>query len=186
MSNMPEKVIHMREDSGQEQGGLSRVFHFVDRLNYWIGRVVSFLVIVMVATIMFEVIARYFFASPTMWVTELNIYILCAYILLAGGSTLAKSEHVRVDIFWSNLSKRRKALADVVTSVLLFSFCAALVWKGWEMAWRSLINGSTSAEAMCWPLFPSQVMVPLGGLLLGLQGLAKLWRDIMTLRMGAK
>ncbi len=173
-------------DKGQKPCSLSRVFHFVDRLNYWIGRVVSFLVIIMMVTIMYEVIARYFFNSPTMWVTELNIYILCAYILLAGGSALAKNEHVRVDLFWSTLSERRKALADVVTSILLFSFCAALVWKGWEMAWRSLINGSTSAEAMAWPLFPSQVMVPLGGLLLGLQGLAKLWRDILILRKGAK
>ena len=176
----------MSVDNGQATGSLDRICHFVDRLNYWIGRVVSYLVIVMIVTIMYEVIARYFFNSPTMWVTELNIYILCGYILLAGGATLAENGHVRVDLFWSTLSGRRKALADIVTSVLLFSFCAALVWKGWEMSYRSLIYGSTSSEAMEWPLFPSQVMVPLGGLLLGLQGLVKLWRDILTFRKGAK
>lgn len=176
----------MPVDNAQEKGSLDRALHFMDRLNHWIGRVTSYLVIVMIVTIMYEVIARYFFNAPTLWVTELNIYVLCAYILLAGGAILANNGHVRVDLFWSTLSVRRKALADIVTSFLLFSFCAALVWKGWEMSYRSLMNASTSAEAMGWPLFPSQVMVPLGGLLLGLQGLAKLWRDILIFRKGDK
>ena len=175
----------MSVDSIQNKTGLNRLFHFVDRMNYWIGRVVSYLVIVMMVTIMYEVIARYFFGSPTLWVTELNIYVLCGYILLAGGATLAENGHVRVDVFWSTLSDRKKAFADVITSGLLLAFWMALVWKGWEMTYRSFVDGSTSSEAMGWPLFPSQMMVPLGGLLLGLQGLTKLWRDILILRKGA-
>ena len=174
----------MSVDSFQTKTGLNRLFHFVDRMNYWIGRVVSYLVIVMMVTIMYDVIARYFFRSPTLWATELNIYILCGYILLGGGATLAENGHVRVDLFWSILSDRKKALVDVATSGLFMAFCVALTWKGCEMAYRAFMDGSTSSEAMGWPLFPSQIMVPLGGLLLGLQGLAKLWRDILIIWKG--
>ncbi|MEW5913466.1 MAG: TRAP transporter small permease subunit [Thermodesulfobacteriota bacterium] len=165
-------------------GALDRFFHRLDRFNHWTGRAVSFLAVVMMLTIMYEVIARYFFNAPTLWATELNIYLLCAYVLLAGGATHLTDGHVRVDIFWSTLSPRGRALADIVTSLLFFAFCVALVWKGSEMVIRSIADKSTSAEAMAWPLFPSQLTVPLGGLLLGLQGVAKLRRDIATLRRG--
>ena len=176
----------MHADSGQGQDNTNAVIRFIEKMNRWIGRVVSFLVIVMILTIMYEVIARYFFGSPTLWVTELNIYVLCGYILLAGGATLADNGHVRVDVFWTNLSTRGKALTDIVTSGLLFAFCLALVWKGGEMATRSFADSAASAEAMGWPLYPSQFMVPLGGFLLLLQGLAKLWRDILIFRNGGK
>jgi len=174
--------------SGQEApsfGTLDRFFHYVDRFNFWTGRAVSYLAVVMMLTIAYEVVARYFFGSPTLWCTELNIYLLCAYVLLSGGSTLFGGGHVRVDIFWSTLSARGQAVADIVTSVLFFAFCIALVWKGSEMTLRSFMDHSTSSEAMAWPLYPSQLMIPIGGFLLGMQGLAKLWRDISTLRRRA-
>ena len=176
----------MDADSGQGRENVNLLIRFIDKMNRWIGRIVSYLVIVMILTIMYEVIARYFFGSPTLWVTELNIYVLCGYILLAGGATLADNGHVRVDIFWGTLSTRNKALTDIITSGLLFAFCLALVWKGGEMAIRSFVNSAASAEAMGWPLYPSQFMVPLGGFLLLLQGLAKLWRDILIFRNGGK
>ena len=175
----------MPDNKGQKRQKLDKMIDFVTRINEWIGRIVSYLVVVMIATISYEVIARYFFNSPTLWVTELNLYILCGYILLSGGSTLAQNSHVRVDLFWSVLSERKKAIADVATSGFLFMFCIALIWKGGEMAYRAYVDGTTSSEAMGWPLLPSKLMVPLGGFLLLVQGLAKFLRDILTIWKGA-
>jgi len=163
---------------------IDRFFGLVERINTWVGQIASYLVIVAILTIVYEVIARYVFNSPTKWVTELNIYMLCAYVLLSGGLALIEGQHVRVDLFWLKLSERRKALADLFTSVLFFAFVVALVWKGSEMTIRSFTDGTTSSEAMAWPLYPSQAMVPIGGFLLGLQGLAKFWRDLRTVRKG--
>ena len=163
-------------------GAVDRFFHYVDRFNLWTGRIVSYLALVMVATIMYEVVSRYFFNSPTLWSTELNIYLLCVYVLLCGGAVMQESGHVRVDIFWASLSKKGQAVADIFTSILVLAFCIALIWKGWELAFRSLVGNTTSAEAMAWPLFPSQLAIPVGGLLLVMQVMAKLWRDISTLK----
>lgn len=160
---------------------LDQFFHYVDRFNCWTGRIVSYLAIVMMLTIMYEVISRYFFNAPTLWSTELNIYLLCAYVLLSGGAIMQENGHVRVDLLWTTLSKRGQAVADIATSILLFAFCIALVWKGSDLAFRSLVDHRTSAEAMAWPLYPSQMTIPIGGLLLGMQSVAKLWRDISTL-----
>lgn len=161
---------------------IDQTFLFVDKINLWTGRIVSYLAMVMMLTIMYEVVSRYFFNAPTLWSTELNIYLLCAYVLLSGGAIMRESGHVRVDLLWASLSKRGQAMADIATSVLLFAFCTALIWKGAELAIRSLVDGRSSAEAMAWPLYPSQMAVPLGGILLALQSLAKLWRDIAILQ----
>ncbi|MBW2007650.1 MAG: TRAP transporter small permease subunit [Deltaproteobacteria bacterium] len=172
-------------DDGQERFmWVDRLFGFVDRVNTWVGTVASYLVLVAIGTIAYEVTARYVFNSPTKWVTELNIYMLCAYVLLSGGFALLEGQHVRVDLFWLRLSDKRKALADLFTSVLFFAFAVALVWKGAEMTLRSFTGGTTSPEAMAWPLYPSQAMVPIGGFLLGIQGLAKFWRDLRIVRKG--
>ena len=161
---------------------VDRFFQFVDKFNFWTGRIISYLALVMMLTIMYEVVSRYFFNAPTLWCTELNIYLLCAYVLLSGGAIMLAGGHVRVDLLWASLSKKRQATADIFTSVLIFAFCIALVWKGSELAFRSLADNRLSAEAMAWPLFPSQMTVPIGGFLLGMQSLAKLWRDIAALR----
>lgn len=157
---------------------IDKFFQKVDSVNGGIGKATSYLILISVFTISYEVIARYFFNSPTKWSTELNINLLCAYVFLGGGYTLLHENHVRVDIFLRMLSEKNKAVCDLITSPLFFVFVITLIWKGCIMTARSFLDGTTSCESMEWPLYPSQLLIPLGGLLLGLQGLAKLWRDI--------
>ena len=170
----------MTGENSPPSGAMATLSKWIDALNDWTGKAVRYLVLVSVLTIVYEVISRYVFGSPTQWVTELNIYLLCAYVLLGGGTALLGEHHVRVDLFWGGLSKRKQAMLDLVTSILFFGFVVTLVWKGSEMVVRSFLDGTRSCEAMEWPLYPSQLMVPIGGLLLGLQGLSKLYHDVQT------
>jgi TRAP-type mannitol/chloroaromatic compound transport system permease small subunit len=89
-----------------------------------------------------------------------------------------------VDVIYKNLPLRVRALLDILTSAFFFLFVAVLVWKGGEFALESFTEGKRSSEAMGWPLYPSQMMIPAGGFLIALQGLAKLVRDIAVLVKG--
>jgi len=157
---------------------IGKILGVIDLINGKMMFVSGFIMLAMTLGVTYEVIMRYFFNAPTRWAFELNIYLLCACALLAGGYCLLQEGHVRVDILYVRFSPRTKAIIDLVTSILFFCLCIVLIWKGGEMAWESLVQGKHSSEAMGWPLFPSQVMVPIGGVLIGLQGVAKWIRDL--------
>lgn len=154
---------------------------FIDKLNTGIGKVSSFLILILVAIIMYEVVSRYLFNAPTQWVNELSEYLLTGVVMLGGGYCLAEYEHVRVDILHRNFSDRFKALIEIFTFLLVMTFVTAIVWKGGEASYDALINNRRSMSLMEMPLFPSMVLVPIGALLLGLQSLAGALRAIMEL-----
>lgn len=160
---------------------MRRFCDFIDRLNIWIGKTSSFLILILVAIIMFEVVSRYLFNSPTQWSNELSQYLLTGVVMLGGGYCLAEYEHVRVDILHRNFSDRFKAVIEIITFLLVLTFVSAIVWKGGQASWDALIHDKRSMTIMEMPLFPSMVLVPLGALLLGLQSLAGALRAILEL-----
>ncbi|MBW1682643.1 MAG: TRAP transporter small permease subunit [Deltaproteobacteria bacterium] len=156
----------------------------ISAVNEWLGRAVSFLLAAMMLTICYEVVARYFFDRPTTWSMELNTYLLSFYCLLGGGFTLLRNGHVSVDILFSRFHFRTKAVLNCLTSIFFFMFVLGLLWMGWDMAANSWKYHETSGTILDWPLFPTQVMVPVGSFLLLLQGLVKIVADFRTALTG--
>ncbi len=163
---------------------LNTVLRFIDNINDWIGRILSYGVFFMFILVLSEVIRRYFFNSPTVWANELTQLIFGAYVILAGGYILRWNGHVNVDIFYSTLSYRWKAIFDIATSVIFFGFCGMLFTYGGSLAWESLTSFEHSQSAWNPPLYPFKLCIPIAALLLILQGIAKLIRDIMTVIKG--
>jgi len=111
---------------------------------------------------------------------EMSCIILTGITFLGGGYSFLHGGQVKVDFLYQKWSPRTKAVIDLITYLFFFSVCLILIWYGGEVAWESLKEGRVSTSAWAPPLWPSQVMVPLGGLLIGLQGLAKWIRDFST------
>ena len=158
-----------------------RALKWINYINEKVGLLCGWIIMAMTLTVTFDVVMRYFFNRPTAWALELNLYLLVATSFLAGGYCLLNDGHVRVDIIYQIFPPRIRALVDVITSALFFLFVAVIVWKGWEFAYESFLEGKRSSEAMGWLLYPSQMMLPLGGILIGLQGIVKLIKDIAVL-----
>lgn len=144
------------------------------------GAVVAPFLLIMMVVVLYEVVSRGGFNRPTYWTFEGSQFLLCALVFLAGGYTLWRGGHVRVDFIYNRFSPHGKAILDLVTSFLFFAFCVTLVWKGVEMTWHALVWKAHSDSAWGPPLFPVYLLVPLGSFLLLLQGLAKFIRDIFT------
>ena len=160
---------------------LKTLMAFIDTVNDRVGNLLSYLLFFFFVLLLMEVILRYFFNSPTVWANELAQMFFGAYAILAGGYILRTGGHVNVDILYSRLSRKSKAILDIATSLLFFLFCGMLLIYGGSLAWDSLARFEHSQSAWNPPLYPVKLMIPLAAILLMLQGLAKLIRDILIL-----
>jgi len=165
---------------------LLAVLGFVDALNDWVGRVLSFGALLMFLLVLSEVIRRYFLNAPTVWGNELTQFIFGAYVILSGGYILRWGGHVNVDILFNRFGTRTRALIDICTFSLFFLFCGMMLLYGGSLAWESISIWEHSNSAWGPPIYPVKMTIPLGAFLLLLQGVAKLIRDILTLIHGTQ
>jgi len=121
---------------------------------------------VMIVAIMREVVGRYFFNKPSDWSDELSCYLLVGSAYLALPYTELAKGHIRVDFIYSHFRGKIKKVADIFIPCVGLCWSAIVMWQGGKLAWHSLVKGARSSEAMMWPLFPSQVTVPIGAFLL--------------------
>jgi TRAP-type mannitol/chloroaromatic compound transport system permease small subunit len=153
----------------------------IDWINEKTGRLVSFFCFFIMVIVSYEVLVRYVFSRPTIWASEINQYLLCGYSALAGGYAFLHKSHVTVDIAYQRFNLRRRAFIDVFTSFFTMIFILVLGWTGAVFSWDALKFSERSESLLAFPLFPVKVIIPLGALLIFLQVLAKLIRDLMTL-----
>ena len=154
-----------------------RFLALVDNLNDQVGKIVSMLIIFMVLILVYEVVLRYIFNSPTLWAHETSEYFFGVHFFLGGAYALRHAAHVNVEVIYSRFSPRVRAILDIITSVFFFLICAVLLWKGGAMAWTSLMKLEHTNTVWAPPLYPLKMMVPIGAFLILLQGLAKFIRD---------
>jgi TRAP-type mannitol/chloroaromatic compound transport system permease small subunit len=153
----------------------------ITSLNRWVGGTAAWLVLPMFLMLILDVAMRYFVGRPTVWTSELTQLVFGFYAVIGGGWLLVERAHVNVDIFYGQLSAKRKALVDVATSFLFFLFLGVLLWQGTSLAYDSIIRLETSQSIWNAHVWPVKAAIPLAGLLLLLQGLVRLASDIRVL-----
>lgn len=156
--------------------------HACDMINEYVGRFVGLtLVIPCTLLIAIEVFLRYVLNMPTMWGMPTAQFIFGIISVLAGGYTLLHQEHVTMDIIYKRLPMRMRAMMDLFTSIIFFLFAGAMLWKGTEFAWSSIVSSETYGQLWNPVIYPFKIMIPVGAFLILLQGLAKFIRDFMFL-----
>lgn len=160
---------------------MERVLGVVDYVNDRLGRILSLGILLIFGLLVLEVALRYLFNSPTVWANELTQMMFGAYVVLSGGHLLWCGGHVNVDIIYSRLYPKAKAWMDVLTSSVFFAFSVMLLYYGGSLALESLARWEHSQSPWNPPIYPVKLTIPLGALLVLLQGTAKLVRDILVL-----
>ena len=98
-------------------------------------------------TIFSDVVSRYFFNVSYAWVFELEWHFFALIFLFGAARTLGKNKHVRVDVFYSHLSKKGKSLIDAFgTLVFLIPFCAIGFWSSLKLTYNSFLINESSAD----------------------------------------
>lgn len=152
----------------------------IDAVNEWVGKAVSYFLIFMMITVVFEVMMRHFFRSPTEWAFETTNFLLLWIAALAAGNTLSHKEHVRIDLIYSKLKKRNQAVLDLITSSLFFFFIILFIFYSAEMAFESVAVREHTDSVWGPPLYPHKVVIFIGVCLIFLQGIAKFISDFLT------
>lgn len=151
----------------------------IDRFNTAIGRYVAWWAIIAVFVYYYEVMARFVFNSPTNWVHESMFLMFGMQYMLCGAYAYREDQHVRVDIVYASFSTRGKALADIVTSVFFFIFMVTMLWTGARFALDSIQFDEHSFTEWGVQYWPVKLAIPVGALLMTLQGISKLIKDVV-------
>lgn len=165
---------------------LNKLLGIIDKVNEWVGRIMSFGLIVMMLIMVFEVVRRYIFDNPTIWAWDVNGLLFSAVLVLGGGYVLLYRGHVRLDIIRERMSERGKLIADVATFPVFLMFLSVVVWQGWRMASSSLAMRQHTLGFFQAPIYPTKIAFFVAGVLLLLQGIAIFTRNIISLRESNK
>ncbi|TIT22060.1 MAG: TRAP transporter small permease subunit [Mesorhizobium sp.] len=155
-------------------------FRPVDRLVKVTGELVAYWSVLAVMAYYYEVVARFVFNSPTNWVHESMFLMFGIQYMLAGAYAYRDESHVRVDIVYSHLTERGRAVCDIITSAFFFLFTGTMLVTGWRFASDAMAVGERSFTEWGIQYWPVKLAIPIGAALLLLQGLSRLMRDIAT------
>lgn len=155
----------------------------IDRFTEFIGRWVAWLVLAAVLISAVNAIVRKVLHIGSNAFLEVQWYLFAAVFLLASGYTLMRQEHVRIDVLSGRFSKRTQIWIDIVGIVcFLFPFVIFVI----KLALPLVINAyqihevsSNAGGLVRWPVY---ALLPLGLLLLGIQGVSELIKRIAFLK----
>ncbi|MEQ8448774.1 MAG: TRAP transporter small permease subunit [Nitratireductor sp.] len=155
----------------------------VDRINEFVGRQVSWLILVAVLISAGNAsIRKAFDISSNAWL-ELQWYLYGTVFMLAAAYTLQRNEHVRIDIVSNRLSKRTRDWVDLICHItFLLPFVTLMVWLCWPWFWLSYRSGEISANAGGLVIWPAKMMVLAGFILLAAQALSEIVKRIAVIR----
>ena len=162
------------------------VIRVIDSFSDVTGRLIALTMLYLVGTITYEVVARYFFRSPTVWVYESSTMANGSAFMLGCAYALYKGAHVRTDIFWDNYSERTKGIVDLVSYVVLFfPTMITMMLISIDDAVHSYVTGERSQESL-WRaiMWPFRAVIPVSAGLFMIQGISETLKCVYQIRFG--
>jgi len=108
-------------------GFIKRYVEIVDRMNYFVGRATMLLIFLMIGILFYSSVSKTFF-HPALWTLEFAQFLMSAYFLLGGAYSLQQKSHVRMDLLYSQGSKRTQHRWDTFTSIFMIAFLLMLLY----------------------------------------------------------
>jgi TRAP-type mannitol/chloroaromatic compound transport system permease small subunit len=165
-----------------------RLAHGIDAISEFFGKIGVYLTIAVIVIGFYNVAARYLGRfigvqlSSNFWI-ELQKYLFSAIFLAMFAYNLKHEVNVRVDFLYAKWSPKRKALVNLLGTLLfLLPFCLLGIWVAWNpllMSWR--LN-EMSPDPGGLPRVPLRVGAVLVFILLALQGVAQAIKYVAVLR----
>lgn len=154
---------------------------WVDVLNRRVGRFAMYLIFALMGVLLWSSLSK-FAGSPALWTLEMAQFIMVAYYLLGGPYSVQLGDHVRMDLLYAGWSPRRKAAVDMVTVLFLLFYLGVLFYGGVSSTTYAFEFGERAHSVWRPYMWPVKLVATTGVLLMLLQALAELFRDILFLR----
>ena len=154
----------------------------IDTISTWVGKLTMWLILLTTLISAGNALVRKVFNNSSNGLLEIQWYLFAAVFMLGAGYGLLRNSHVRIDFLSSKLSDRARNWIDVFGILLvLFPFCLIAMGLGWPFFLQAFNSGEMSQNAGGLIRWPAYLMIPVGFLLLMLQGVSELIKRIAFL-----
>lgn len=154
----------------------------IDRVNQWVGRSVTWLILIMALISTGNAVIRKAFDYSSNAFLEIQWYLFATVFMLAAGYTLLRNEHVRIDIIAGRFSPRTHAWIDIFgTLIFLMPMAILTLYLSWPFVVNSYSIGEMSSNPGGLIRWPVKILVPIGFSLLIAQGFSELIKRIAFL-----
>ena len=133
----------------------------MDKIIKYSGYLASALFISIGFIISYEVISRYVFNAPTIWVNEISRFLQIWATYLALTYSFHKKDFIRITVFYDKIGDRGKKILDFISTIFIIFFSVFVVYYGWLIAYDSLEVGRTSSTILDLPSFLTELAIPL-------------------------
>jgi TRAP-type mannitol/chloroaromatic compound transport system permease small subunit len=161
-----------------------RIAHKLDPIAIWTGKLTAWLIIPMILSLAWEVVARYGFGSPTVWAYDMTFMLFGAFFMLGAAYTLqARRPHPHRHRSTASGRRARQGLADLASATCCHLPAAGrcdvhghrvgLLRKGLHATNERFV--SSPWMPVTWPF---KAAMPLTGLLLAIQGFSEFCKSL--------
>ena len=135
--------------------------NYYNKLVKYSGYLASALFIAIGFIVSYEVIMRYLFNSPTIWVNEVSRFLQIWATYLALTYSFHKNDFIRITVIYDRLNDKWKKILDFISFIFILIFSSFVVYFGWLIAYDSLKVGRTSSTILDVPSFLTEFAIPL-------------------------
>lgn len=152
------------------------IVRLVDGISEWTGKISAWSLFAVGFFITFEVVMRYVFNAPTVWVDEISRVMQVWVVYLAAAYVLKHREMVTIELILKKPNTLLRRLAETVAIVMLFFFAGVACYYGFQIWLKSTLAGHTTDTYLAPPKMITHAPVWVGSALLLLQGTVQLYR----------
>jgi TRAP-type mannitol/chloroaromatic compound transport system permease small subunit len=165
---------------------MNRTIYAIDQLSKTVGHVFAWCIVILMLGTSWEVFVRYAMDDPTSWAFDFSYIMYGGLFYMAGAYTLSRGGHVRADMFSRRWPLRVQATVELVLYIVFFfPGVISLVYSGWGYGYDSMrIHEMSINSPVGIPIWQIKMLIPVGGALVALQGVAEVMRCIICLREG--
>jgi TRAP-type C4-dicarboxylate transport system permease small subunit len=116
---------------------VQKAYSAVNRLNSFCASLSGILLLFITFSIFIDVIMRYFFNKPSIWITEVSTYLFLYIIFLGTAYAFQMDLHIRVTFLVDRFGYPLQRWFEFSTSILALFFCTVLLWQTTTMTWQA-------------------------------------------------
>lgn len=159
-----------------------------NKFSYWVAvfnrrvtDIASLSLLVMTGLVMTDVIMRRFLNAPLIFADEVAGYLLVLVTMLGLGYTLKEDAHIQVKIIVDRVSRRKLACLRIMWCATSIAYIAIMMALTAQLAWENYELKAFSPTPSQLPIYPFQLVMPIGCLFLLLQLVVDLIASVLNL-----
>ncbi len=168
---------------GMDMKILQFIVYKIDACNEWIGRIIQWAIIPLVAIFIIESILRKIFSAPQIWFTETSYFIFGYYMMFGSVYTFLHGGHVGIDLLSERLPMKAKhVLAIICFLIFTFVFSLGMIWGGTPIAissWKAMEQGHSVWRP---PIAHFRSVIPVSFIFIFLNGISSVIKHAAAIK----